>query len=304
MFRRSSARSVAQGCVQATGGRSFRHEEEGVANIPLNGCIVAVRGSTTVEPASQSLTSVSRALRLLLMLQTSEALRVVDVARELGVAGSTAHRLLACLRDEGFLRQKEGSRTYTPGPEVLRLARTLSDQHTLENIARPHLQRLCSEVNETVNLQILVGPEVLCIDSVVEDRHELHVRQITGQRTPATLSAAGKALLALYPPAQLREVLSTNDDRTTGSSPRELAELERELALIRSRGYAVNMGQRESGVHAVAVPILDGERHQVGALSVAAPSVRLPANRVAGLVKRLRSSSAAITADYAFRSPA
>lgn len=248
----------------------------------------------------QSLTSVSRALRLLLMLQAADSVRVVDVARELGVAGSTAHRLLTCLREEGFLRQKADSRHYVAGPQLLGLARHFSDQNTLEHVARPHLERLCRDVNEAVNLQILVGADVLCIDSVVEARHELKVHRITGQRAPAIVSAAGKALLSPFSPHQLAEILSTSEEWANRSTARGLAELNRELALIRSRGYAVNMGDREAGVHAVAVPIFDAERNMIAALSVAAPSVRLPANRVSGLVKRLRSASAAVTADYCF----
>lgn len=256
----------------------------------------------TAEPglASQSLTSVSRALRLLLLLQAADSLRVVDVARELGVAGSTAHRLLSSLRDEGFLQQKSNSRNYVAGPQLLGLARHFSDQNTLEHIARPHLERLCKDVNEAVNLQILVGAEVLCIDSVVEARHDLKVHRITGQRALATVSAAGKALLSPLSSAQLADLLSTSEEWSTRSTSRAMAELTRELDLIRARGYAVSMGDREAGVHAVAVPIYDTEQNMIAALSVAAPSVRLPAHRVSGLVKRLRSASAAVSADYCF----
>lgn len=254
--------------------------------------------SADASAPSSALTSVSKALKLLGMLQHHESLRVVDVSRSLGVAGSTAHRLLTCLRDEGFLRQKSASRRYVAGPELLRLARHFSDQNTLEHVAHPHLERLCKSVNEAVNLQILVGSEVLCIDSVVEDRHTLQVHHITGQRVVATVSAAGKLLLSSLPPDRLTEVTQEVAGTTGAPTERQRADLHRELATIRERGYAVNMGDREPGVHAVAVPIYDLERTMIAAVSVAAPSVRLPAHRVAGLVKTLRIASLAITADY------
>lgn len=237
-------------------------------------------------------------MRVLTLLQHTPSLRVVDVSRSLGVAGATAHRLLTCLKDEGFLRQLSTSRRYVAGPELLRLARMFSDQNTLERVAHPHLERLCKAVNEAVNLQVLVGSEVLCTDSVVEDRHALQVHHITGQRVAATVSAAGKLLLSSLASSQLDEVVEHSRQFGTGEQSRDLAALRQELAAIRERGYAVNMGDREPGVHAVAVPIFDLDQAMIAAVSVAAPSVRLPAHRIGGLVKKLQLASVAITADY------
>jgi DNA-binding IclR family transcriptional regulator len=248
--------------------------------------------------ASSSLTSVSNGLKVLSMLQANPSLRVVDVSRSLDIAGSTAHRLLTCLRIEGFLRQPASSRRYVAGPELLRLARHFSDQNTLERSARPHLEALCTSLNEAVNLQTLVGTEVLCIDSVVQDRHSLQVRSITGQRAPARVSAAGKLLLSALQSAELEELLARID-----VDPAEVAALHLDLETIRKRGYATNMGEREPGVHAVAVPVLDRTGHAIAAVAVAAPSIRLPAVRVAGLVQDLQAASAAITEEYYGVSP-
>ena len=252
------------------------------------------------DPASpqRTLASVSNALHLLSMLQTTPSLRVVDVARSLGIAGSTSHRLLTCLKDEGFIRQPSRSRHYVAGPELLRLARHFSDQNTLERVAHPHLASLCKEVNEAVNLQILVGSEVLCIDSVVEDRHSLQVHHIAGQRAVAHVSAAGKLLLSALKRTELDDLLAHGRQSRPEEDPVNLTVLHAELEAIRARGYATNMGEREAGVHAVAVPVLDLEGNHVAAVSVAAPSVRLPHIRIAGLVQHLQVSIAAITAEY------
>jgi len=246
------------------------------------------------EP-SAPVSSVKNTLRLLMLLEDQQSLRVVDVSKELGVAGSTAHRLLTCLKDEGFLRQPAGSRAYVAGPKILKLARHFSDQNSLERVAHAHLERLCKQVNEAVNLQVLVGHEVLCLDSVVEDRHGLQVRSIRGQRVSASVSAAGKVLLAALRPADLEECLA-QDPRHPDAD--WAASVHAELATIREFGYATNMGEREPGVHAVAVPVNDTAGKPIAALAVAAPSVRLPHVRVSGLITHLRAASAAIALDY------
>lgn len=234
-------------------------------------------------------------LKLLSLLQESPTLRVVDVARSLGVAGSTAHRLLTCMKDEGYLRQPPGSRHYVAGPVMLKLARHFSDQNSLERVAHPHLERLCKELNEAVNLQVLEGTEVLCVDSVVEDRHGLQVRHIRGKRVPAVVSAAGKVLLAALKPAELEETLNMLEGRGDGDW---LARVYAELTTVRELGYATNMGEREPGVHAVAVPISDQAGRPIAAIAVAAPSVRLPHIRIGGLITHLKTTSTAIALDY------
>lgn len=249
-------------------------------------------------PASGGLGSVSNALRVLSLAVSQGSVRVVDASRELQISVSTAHRLLSCLRDEGYLQQRPDSRRYTVGPELLQLARQVSTQHTLERSARPHLEALCQEVSETVNLHILRGPEVLCIETVAEHRHMFHVRHIVGFRRPAYASAAGKLLLSALP---AQEVRALYPDGLQAIAPRTITDLdvlERELAAVRDRGYATNLGEGEEGVHAVAVGVSDPKHRPIAALSIAAPVTRMPAVRAQGLVPQLRRTSDAITAAF------
>lgn len=260
-----------------------------------------------VKPAERdpppALTSVNNALRLLLMLENHPELRVTDVANELGIGGSTAHRLLTSLKNAGFLRQRAASRKYVVGRELLRLARHFSDENTLERVARPHMESLCHQIFEAVNLQVLVGVESLCIASVFSDRHALQVRSIVGQRSAAIVMAAGKVLLAGLSYHDLNEALGPIGRTTLDGPPLDLRLLREELRSIQALGFAVTMGDMEPGVHAVAAPIVNPEGHAIAALSVAAPSIRLPPARVPGLVSQLRGASTAIATEY-FAAPA
>ena len=71
-------------------------------------------------PPTYAIASVDHALRLATMLQLEGTLTVADAAERLGVARSTAHRLLQMLVYRDFALQDE-ARTYHAGP-VLQLA--------------------------------------------------------------------------------------------------------------------------------------------------------------------------------------
>lgn len=252
--------------------------------------------------AKTGLTSVANALRILSLLTADAELRVVDVARSLGVAVSTAHRLLATMVEEGYLRQPPGSRRYLAGPEVIRLAREINAEQILRHAAEPHLHALCRELNETVNLQILAGSDVYFLASA-EDRHQLRVAQQRGHRMPAHMSAGGKVLLSSLSSEALDAILPAKLQQSTRRSIGDRVTLAAELELIRSWRFASNMSESDESVHAVAVPVYDGGDQYIAALSVAAPTSRLPEWRVRHVVPILNKTSAKITANYTGDTP-
>ena len=69
---------------------------------------------------SPKLESVDNALRVLLLLAERDRLRVSDVAAELDIALSSAHRLLSTLRMRGFVEQSS-DRSYVKGRSFHRL---------------------------------------------------------------------------------------------------------------------------------------------------------------------------------------
>lgn len=243
------------------------------------------------------MSSVANALRILDMLDEASELRVVDVSRRLRVANSTAHRLLNALRSQGYLRQEEGSTKYLPGQALLRLARKINTEYALGQIALPHLQALRDAVNETVNLQILVDGEVLFLASA-EDQHRLRVATRSGTRGPAHANAGGKMLLAQLDQEEIRSRIGEHPISITAKTHVNIEDILAELGGIQRRGYALNLGETDEGVNAVAVPIFDLDGTAMAALSVAAPAARLPLVRVPTLLPYLQTTSSAISASY------
>lgn len=224
--------------------------------------------------------SVDRALRLLWLLHERPRLTVSQAAEELGVARSTAHRLLAMLQEHAFVVQEPTTRAYHPGRALLEIGLAAARGLDVRAIARPELEALVERVSETVQLVIVEGVRTLVIDSV-ECSQTLRVSGRTGGSRPAHAASSGKALLARHDRETLRRLYGDGPpEPSTARSVRTVAALERELARVRERGYATNVGEVEDAVSAVAVAIRVPPGVRETAIAVTAPSSRLTPERL------------------------
>jgi IclR family acetate operon transcriptional repressor len=229
------------------------------------------------EPAKPNypVESVDRALALLLLLRDRKSMSVSEASRAVGVAPSTAHRLLAALQYRGFVAQDPLTKAYGPGPVLLELGLSVVRGLDIRAQARPVMERLVREVGETAHLAILRGSDILFIESIESDK-ALRVANRAGMTLPAHATAAGKALLAGLSAAELTALYPV--DNLPHSRPRAhttRAALEQELASVRARGYATNFDESEPDVSAVAAAITDRAGRVRAALTVSAPLSRL-----------------------------
>lgn len=237
--------------------------------------------------------SVANALRTLLYLRGREYVRLTEVSGHLGVARSTAHRVLTTLRTHGFVEQEPDGRRYRLGPALTSLARGIADERTLIRIARPHLQTLRDAARETSNLLVLDGPDCFFLNGV-EGPRTLRVAPRTGDHLPAYTTAGGKALLAELTPEQLRERYPRGITPLTPNTVPDLDLLVADLAECRARGYALNLAESIRDVHAVGVPVRDRYGICVAAVTVSAPSTRLDRTRAAELFRLLEQAASGI----------
>ncbi len=234
--------------------------------------------------------SVDNALRILQALRDSGRVRVSDLAAELGIARSTAHRLLAMLVYRDFAVQAD-DRSYLPGPALS--ARPLRGEpaQRLRRALRPHMEALCDRVGETVNLMVRIGTQTRFLHTV-ESAQILRVGDRQGTILPAWKTSGGKALLAELPDAELTALLRGAAGRPPdGITDTERRSLVSELRRVREQGYAENVEETESGVCAVGVCVRDRAGEAVAALTVSAPSVRYTPDRVRVFVRELRNTT-------------
>jgi DNA-binding IclR family transcriptional regulator len=226
-----------------------------------------------VKKPTYAVESVDNALQLILMLQERDALRVNEAAERLGVAPSTAHRLLATLVYRGFALQDE-SRRYTAGP-ALRGANRQGRLQDVVAVAHPHLEELSAAVGETINFVARFGTSVRFL-ATVESSQLLRVGDRAGTVLPARLSSGGKAILATLDDEALHQLYSGRAAQLSGDqlSPDEFRSLQNELAQVREQGYALNLGRTEPDIAAMgrAVPA-PGGRSWLG-VSISAPRSR------------------------------
>ncbi|TDD27119.1 IclR family transcriptional regulator [Actinomadura sp. KC06] len=239
-----------------------------------------------------ALSSVDHALRLAALLQQEGPMRVTDAAERLGVAASTAHRLLAMLVYRDFAEQGP-DRRYGPG-KVLRPAEPSgAPVALLREVSAGPLRSLVERTGESANLAVLAGTEVRFIVTAESDQ-VLRVGDRSGVSLPAHRTSGGKAMLAALDPADVTA--------RYGDPPEiDLGRLRRELALVRDRGFAINDQLTETGLSAVGVAVKDRSGAPLAGLSIALPTARFDRDRLPGWVGALSAAARRIETALAVR---
>jgi len=223
--------------------------------------------------------SVDNALKLLLLLGEQSQIRLSEATRYLGVASSTAHRLLAMLAYRGFVRQDPVSKAYLPGPALTGVAFAIFGRIDVAATATPIMRSLSESLRETIHVGMLDGASVRFV-AAVEGPAAVRVASRLGRTMPAHCTSTGKVMLAQLSEAELRQLLPHEElERITSHSIGTRTELEAELSRIRECGYAVNREESEEGVASVAVPIPTQAPGLRFALNASAPQNRLSSSQ-------------------------
>jgi DNA-binding IclR family transcriptional regulator len=211
---------------------------------------------------------------------------VASIARATGFHRATTHRLVKSLQEHGFL-EWEGGRGYRLGSYLLRLAAASLREIPLRAAGHRALERLTEVTGESSQLFVLASGERVCVDAV-ESVRELRTIVDVGARLPLTAGSAGKVFLTWMPErARLRLIggaTKITDETPVGE------DLERELVLIRRRGWASSAGEREPGVGSVSAPIFGAPDFLMGVVSISGPTTRI------GRISAKRSAPAVVGA--------
>ncbi|MEV4177621.1 IclR family transcriptional regulator [Nonomuraea sp. NPDC049709] len=221
-----------------------------------------------------SVQSVERALDVLEALaEHGGEAGLSEIAARTGLPYGTIHRLLQTLLARGYVRQ-ESDRRYALGGGLVRLGGIAESMVGVW--AQPYLTKMVELSGETANLAVLEGDFVVYVAQVPSPRR-LRMFAEVGRRVLPHSTAVGKVLLAGRPAPDAVAVFErTGMPRRTPNTITDVAAMLAELGTVKSRGYAMDLGEEELGVHCLAVPVWDGDR-VVAAMSVSGPAERIDA---------------------------
>jgi IclR family transcriptional regulator, acetate operon repressor len=240
---------------------------------------------TDAHPTSYPIRAVDRVCDVLDTLSNAPAgVSLSEVAEVTGLPKSSAFRYLTALEHRHYVERDGDGSSYRLGP-AFRPQQT-RDIERLTDLARPQLERLRDQLQETTNLGILDGTQIVH-RLVAESPHMMRLAARVGERGYVHSTALGKAILAPLDPDRVRTILSAAGmplltPATVVDADSYLAELER----TRRRGYGLDDTENQAAGRCVAVRI-DGIGLPAG-ISVSAPADRLPRAQVAEVARQLR----------------
>lgn len=238
--------------------------------------------------------TIDRVLDLLrLAVDTGGPLSLADAAIATGLPKPTVHRILRILVSHGLLHQGR-DRSYRLGPEMYRLAGKALSQVEYASAAEDELDALQAVTPETLHFAALAGHELVCVVKR-EGRQPYRMASMVGMRMITHCTSIGKVVLAYTPRerrAALLEVpLASRTPHTIVSMPA----LERELVVIRERGFAIDDEENEANVRCVATPVFNALGMVIGGIGIAAPTFSLSLDDAEALAPELIGAAVRIS---------
>src|SRR5947209_5312341 len=199
------------------------------------------------------------------------------ISTRLGLAKGTAVRLLTVLEQHEFV-ERAASERYRLGVRLFELGTIYAQTLSIEQAAHPSLELLARECQQTANLAILNGGQVVHIDVVAPPR-PIHFAGQLGLRELVHCTGLGKALIADLPAEEIAAIVAEHGlpARTAKTITTEEM-LQDRLAVVRERGYAADDEESFPGLSCVAAPIRDATGATVAAISVSGTTTEFEAN--------------------------
>jgi DNA-binding IclR family transcriptional regulator len=222
---------------------------------------------------------------------------ITELVAALEIPRTTVYRILNTLQAHNVVRRSPTG-SFTLGPRLLALAARVSGDgpgYDLASLALPHLEQLSEIMGEGCKVSIRDGERALVL-TAVQGKREYALAVWPGQHLPLHAGAASKILLAHMPERERSELLRRELEQFTAKTIVDPRRLMRELAKIRSQGWAQDKGEYSPSIQAFAAPIVDPEYGVVAALSIPFLTGATP-DRQEQLRAAVIASASAISAD-------
>jgi len=219
--------------------------------------------------------SVEKAFSVLNVIGSAQGpMSLAQVTAATGMGKSAAQRFIHTLATLGYIERYQNTPTWVLSVKVLELSNYYINSSDFIKRAQPYLVHLSKETEETVNLTVLDGTEIVFI-SRYPSRHVLATDVVIGTRMPAYCSAPGIAMMARLDEGEVERLLAASElTAYTPSTTCALPALREKIRLSAARGYATAFEEYYLGDLSIAAPIVDNAGRPVGAINVAVSRAR------------------------------
>lgn len=230
----------------------------------------------SIDEPKSSIQVIDRMMKLLNVLADhAEPLGLKQLAAQTSLHPSSAHRILGVMVEKGFVERIEPG-SYQLGIKLLELGNLVKARINVRQVALPFMQKLRDELDETVNLTLRQGDEIVYVERVTAAKSMMRVVQVVGTRAPLHITAVGKIFLAEDGQQSCEKyVLRSGMPAYTKDTITTLERLREEVDKAESSGYAVDKEEAEKGVCCIGAGICDSSGKLVAGLSISAPAERI-----------------------------
>lgn len=267
----------------------------------------AIQANTSAPQKSGEVRSLVRGLRLLTLVNELAPASVSDLVKASTLPKATTIRLLATLRESGYVRQDSVSGRYEPLPAVLRLSGGLHAHDGFSDLAKRQLNEFGQQVNWPAEL-MMAESDAMVILASNRETSPIQLRLFEQRRFPVLRSAGGLAWISALPARERESVLARLCALDAPAEPAQdagndlLTEARNRVDRVRRAGYSRQLYEAPvPGMQAIGVPIM-AARKSVGALVLLTLQSVVPLEQMEQqLLPPLKETAAALGHDYATR---
>lgn len=251
----------------------------------------------SVKGQGNSVQAVERAIRILQLVAESESpISIADLTEQTKMNRTTIWRLLVTLENLDFIERDPITKGYQLGYAASRLVLGNKVYEPFVRRARPSMERLRDETNETVLLSVPKQLGILTIDQI-DAPHSVRVVNYVNSILPPHCTSNGKVLLSYLSEEELDIFLANPLEKITPNTITNPKQLKEEILAVRDQGFGITIGELDESENGISVPIIDKGNTLIGFLSVSGPNYRLVKDQMITLAPRIIATAEEIASN-------
>lgn len=240
--------------------------------------------------------SVTRTLKVIEEIAQRQPVGVGELARVLGLPKSTVQRILGTLSEAGWLTPASGDLTrWRLSSRIAAIGYQSAPEVGLRETALGPMRELGDVTGETIHLSVPDGDRCMVLIERVDSTRAVRTYNRLGSTSPFHTTSTGRSVLAYLPEGTFEAIIARGLERFTERTITSPDALRADLAVIRERGYAVNLGENRDNVCAIGAPVFGQSGAPIAGICISMPDLRYSEERIPEWAELVRKTAATIS---------